>query len=131
MHRGSRFKPLGSAGITKTGAVFTVAIFGLLVFAGSQILPFYYNYLELEGLMEAQARKASVFTDAQIHREIWHRIKELEIPVDDPDELQINRADGKIIIDLKYEEVFYIDLGSKFSYDIYVFKFNPHVEQQY
>ena len=99
------------------------------LWVGYKVIPFFYYYNEILGLMDAQAAKASMFSDAKIRKELLKRIKKLEIPLDDPEDLMINRVDGKIIIDLKYEEVLYIDLGEDRVYDLYVFKFNPHVER--
>lgn len=115
-------------GASRLGYLILILIVVSAVFAGNQIFPFYYYYYELLGFMEAQADKATVFTDAEIRTTLSKKIKELEIPIDDPEELKINRFNGKIVIDLKYEEVFYLEFGDK-VYDLYVFKFNPHVER--
>ncbi len=81
--------------------------------------------------MEAQATKASVFTDAQISKELFRHIKKLEIPIDDPDQLKINRFEGKILIQLQYQEVLSIDLGEDRIYDLWVFPFDARVERDY
>ncbi|MFN8391510.1 MAG: hypothetical protein U0136_14575 [Bdellovibrionota bacterium] len=116
------------SGISRLGVLIFVLIIASCVFVGYQVFPFYYYYYELEGLMQAQADKASMFTDEEIRRTLLEKIAKLEIPLDDPDQLKINRFDGKIIIDYSYEEVLYIDLGEK-TYDLYVFPFHPHAER--
>ncbi len=119
----------GYRGISRIGLLFFLLIFSSALYLGFQIIPFYYYYYEFLGVMESQADKASVFSDAQIRKVLLKKIKELELPIGDPDELKINRFGGKIIIDLSYQEVLYIDIGEK-TYDLHVFKFNPHVERE-
>ncbi len=126
----------GEAGVSRLGMLFFLGIIAALVFAGSQIFPYYYNYYEILGLMEEQGRKAQVFTDAQISKTILARIEKLEIPLDTPEDLKINRFNDQIVIDLKYEESFDIPIGTRDDgetryYHIHTFKFNPHVEQSY
>lgn len=119
-------------GGSRLGLLLFLLVLTAGVWAGSKVIPFYYYYNEVLGLMDAQASKASVFTDVKIRKELEKKIRKLEIPVDDlSEDLKINRVDGKIIIDLKYEEVLYLDLGEDRVYDIYVFKFNPHVEKNF
>lgn len=121
---------LDERGGSRLGWLLTILIFLCGFYACWQIFPFYYYYYELVGLMEEQANKAQVFTDDEIRRNIEKKIKELDIPVDDMDDLKINRFNGKIVIDLQYSEVLYVDLGDK-TYDLYTFQFNPHVEKDY
>ena len=118
-------------GVSRIGMLLFVLLVAGLVFAGSQIFPFYYYYYELQGLMESQAEKAQVFTDQEIKKNILDKIKKLEIPIDSPDDLKINRVGKKIVIDLSYSELLYIDLGEGRVYDIYTFEFNPHAEAIY
>ncbi len=97
-------------------------------FIGYQVFPFFYYYYEIQGLMEAQAAKASVFSDQEIRKNLMDRIKKLEIPIDDPEKLRINRFNGLISIDMEYEEVLFLDFGEK-TYDLYVFHFHPKVDR--
>jgi hypothetical protein len=115
-------------GISRLGVLVFVLIIVAGLFVSYQVFPFYYYYWELEGLMQAQADKASVFSDEEIRRNILEKIKKLEIPIDDPEDLKINRFDGLISIDVAYDEVLFLDWGEK-TYDLHVFHFNPHVEQ--
>jgi hypothetical protein len=116
------------SGMSRLGVLLVILFLAAGVFVGYQVFPFFYYYYELEGLMEAQADKATVFSDAEIRQNLMEKIKKLEIPIDDPEDLLINRFDGKITIDLQYEEVLFADFGEK-TYDLYVFKFHPHVER--
>lgn len=116
-------------GASRAVILLFLLVLSAAIWVGFKVLPFFYYYNEILGLMDAQAAKASMFTDAKIRKELVKRIKKLEIPLDDPENLKINRVDGKIVIDLKYEEVLYLDLGEDRVYDLYVFKFNPHIER--
>lgn len=118
-------------GQTKLGMLTFALFIGILVFTGSQIIPFFYSYYELEGLFQGQAKQALHLTDDKIRKNIFKKIKDLGIPDIKDDDLRINRYDGKIVIELKYSEVFYIDLGEDRVYDIYKFDFNPRAETKF
>lgn len=115
-------------GLSRLGILILLLLVVSTVFVGYQVFPFYYYYYELEGLMQSQADKASVFTDEEIRKNIMEKVEKLEIPIDDPEDLKINRFDGKIAIELEYQEVLELDYGEK-TYDLHVFNFHPHVEQ--
>ena len=110
------------------------------VYVGNQVIPFYYYYHELEGLMRFQAKKAQALSDGEIRENLVRKIKKLELPVDDMDNLRIQRKARTMIIDLEYTEVLYVDVSflNEFYdmpqggvYDIWVFNFNPHVEEKF
>ncbi|HQH28163.1 MAG TPA: hypothetical protein PLP17_12255, partial [Oligoflexia bacterium] len=52
-------------GASRLGWLLLILFIVSAVFAGSQIFPFYYYYYEIEGLMQSQAAKATVFSDAE------------------------------------------------------------------
>lgn len=114
-------------GLGAVGALLLLAIVGAIVFVGYKALPFFYCEQEIVGMMESQAQKATIFSDVEMQRNIMQRVKELEIPAD-ADDLHINRFNGKIIIEMKYQEVLYIEIGKK-TYDLYIFDFHPRVER--
>ena len=117
-----------NSGMSRLGTLILILLISAGVFVGYHVFPFYYYYYEIQGLMEAQADKATIFTDSEIRKNLMERIKKLELPIDDPEDLHINRFDGKIVIEMKYEEVLFIDYGEK-TYNLYVFEFNPHAER--
>lgn len=123
-------KKIHESGMSKITLLFLVVIGGSLVYFGSQVINFYYCFYEIEGLMEFQAKKGQVFKDSEIRETIFERVKKLEIPVDDPEEIKINRVDGKLYISMRYSEVLEFDYNGK-SHEIYVFPFNPHVAVPY
>ena len=119
------------AGISRLGVLIFVLIIAAAVFVGYQVFPFYYYFYEIQGLLEAQAKKASVFTDAEMKQTILEKVKKLQIPLEDPDSLKINRFDNKIVIEFEYDEVLYIDLSTEDQervYDLYTFHFVPRAE---
>ncbi len=116
-------------GITKIGLLFCLLLILVGVLLGGQVIRFYYSYYDLLGLMEAQAAKASVINDEQMRYTITKRIKELEIPIEDPEaELNIERTASEISISITYSEVLFIDLGEGREYDLWEFQFNPKAE---
>lgn len=115
-------------GMSRLGVLLFILLLVAGVFVGFQVLPFYYGYYEIEGLMQEQAKKASVFTDDEIRRNLLERIDKLELPIDSPEDLKINRFNDKITIDLEYQEVLYVDFGEDWDYDLWVFDFNPRAE---
>ena len=125
--REPNFPEIPAAGQSRLGTLLTVLFAAVLVYAGSQIFPFYYYYYELQGQMEAQAKKASFKSNYEIREYLLDYIKKYKIPIQDEDELRIFRGAGEIEIDLRYTEVFYIDLGGDRVYDIWEFDFHPRV----
>ena len=124
------------SGVNRLGLLFFLSIVGAVVYAGSQVLPYYYNYYEIVCVMEEQGRKASGFKDDEITKTILQRVKKLNIPLETTDDLKINRFNGQIQIDMKYEESFDIPIGTEEDgetkyFHIHTFKFNPHVEQNF
>ena len=117
----------------ENGFVSLGTLIGLLLFGGAiwvlfKVLPFFYYAEELRGFMEAQAEKNQVLTDEEMRRTLLRKIRELQIPIDDPEDLKVNRFNGNIVIEVKYSEVLFIDIGDK-TYDLYVFNFHPRVER--
>lgn len=116
-------------GLNRIGVLLLVLILATGVFVGSQVFPFFYYASEIEGMMDAQARKASVFTDQEIREFLMEQIRKLELPIESESDLKINRLNNKIVIELEYEEVLFIEFDDEHSYDLYVFHFNPRAEQ--
>ena len=115
-------------GFTNLGYLVTILVIVASVFAISQIGPFYYSYYELRGEMDAKAVNADQLKDSQIIEGINSVLKKNNIPAD-IENLKINRLTDKIVISLEYQEVFYIDFGGGYDYDLWVFNFKPTVER--
>jgi len=115
-------------GATNLSYMLTILVVLAGVFSASQILPFYYSYYELLGGRDANAVNGREIRDQQIIEGVNRVIRKNNIPAD-IELLKINRLEDKIIISLDYEEVFYVDFGSGYDYDIWVFKFSPRVEK--
>ncbi|MCC6220319.1 MAG: DUF4845 domain-containing protein [Deltaproteobacteria bacterium] len=127
----AKVKLSSNGGIGRLSILLIILLVVSSVYVGNQVIPFYYYYHEISGLMENQAAKASIFSDEQIRKTLMKQIKKLELPIGEEEDLKINRFDGKILIELEYEEVLYLDLGEDRVYDLYVFKFNPRVQRSY
>ena len=117
-----------SRGMGMLGYLLLILLVVAAVFVGMQVIPFYYSYFEVRGLMEAQAAKAVDFSDDQIRGELLRMIKKQGIPIDKDEDLKINRFNGRIAIDLEYSELLYVTLPNGDAYDLWEFKFHPHAE---
>lgn len=117
------------SGLSRLGILILLLLVGAVVYAGSQVFPYFYNFYELQGLMEAQADKASEFSDDEIRKTILNKIKKLDLP-NEPELLKINRFDGKIVIEYEYSEMLYFDLDEDHQYDLHRFDFHPRAERQ-
>lgn len=109
-----------------TTLVFGTLLFGTL-YCAYQIIPFYYYYYELVNQFESHARVAQTFTDKEIRHKLWTLIKQMQIPAR-PEDLKIERNDGKINIRLRYQEKFYVSYGGQ-DYDLKTFDFDAHVTE--
>lgn len=116
-------------GIGKLTFLVFGTIIGALVYAGFQIIPFYYCYFEILNQMDSAVRVASTQSDQELRQKLLYHIKKLGIPVD-PEDLQILRKDGSMKISLSYDEVFYITFQDK-DYDIHVFHFDAVVDRAF
>lgn len=123
------FREENNQGFLSIGALLFILFVSAAVFLGSQIIPFYYSYFEIQGLMQAQADKASEFTDKEIYQTIRAEMKKLNIPADPEEDLKINRFNNKVVIELSYQEVLYVDFGNGHDYDLWTFDFNPRGER--
>ena len=119
---------IDSHGYTQLGLLFSLIFGGIVFYFCWLVVPFYYYYYDLEGLMQAQANKAQVLTDKEIRKNILKHIDKIGVPIDREDDLRIYRSHNKIEISLAYSEVLYVDLGEDRVYDLHVFDFYPHAE---
>lgn len=120
-----------SSGYTQLGLLLSLIFGGVIFYFCWQVVPFYYYYYDLQGLMQAQANKAQVLTDVQIRENLMEHIEKIGIPIDREDDLIINRSHNLISISLDYSEVLYVDLGEDRVYDLHIFHFQPHAESTF
>lgn len=116
-------------GMSTFGFFFMLAIVGIFVYIGYRVLPFYYSYYEILGLMENQAAKSQVLTDIEMRKTILEKIKKLNIPFSTEDTLRIVRTGGRTKIDFKYKEVLDVDFGNGRYYKLWVFEFHPQADR--
>lgn len=119
---------MNQKGITNLGYLLTILVILASLFTAYNVFPFYYSYYELRGEMDAKAVKASELSDKEIIEGVNQVIRKQNIPANIED-LKINRLDNKIVMSLPYEEVFYVDFGNGYDFDIWYFSFNPTVER--
>ena len=122
-----RTRIFNQKGFLSLGPLLFILILLATIFSGFKIIPFYYSYYELQNLFQAQADVASERKDKEIIDIISRTMIKLGVPASTED-LKLNRANGKIIIELSYSEVFFVDFGEGYDYDIYEFDFKPRGE---
>lgn len=117
-------------GVSKLGFCFFLAIVGSLVWVGFQVLPFYYDYYEVLGLMEEQASKSGILTDMEMRDTILKRIHKLGIPIGHDENLKIVRQGSHTRIEFQYKEVLDVDFGHGRYYKLWVFDFHPYADRE-
>lgn len=126
-YRGSR---RFQSGMGKLGFFFFASIVGGFVYVGYKVLPFYYDYYEILGLMEEQASKSGVLSDLEMRNTILARIRKLGIPIGHEDNLRIQRVGSHTRIEFRYKEVLDVDFGNGRYYKLWVFDFHPYADRE-
>jgi len=111
-------------------AKITLMVFGTIlavaIFCAYHILPFYYYYFELQEHFHSLVRVASVHTDQELRVKIRDYLRRMDIPAV-VDDVKIERAAGRILIELRYEEVFFVTFRGE-EHDLHTFKFHVKAE---
>lgn len=93
------------AGVSSTGWLAIVAIFGLLVITFFKVFPMYYENFKLRAAMEALAEDTNV--DPKSKREIWFALQKRmfvdEVKSVKREHVTMERKDGKTTITVRYE----------------------------
>ena len=116
-------------GMSRLGVLLFILLLVAGLYTSFQLIPIFYAFQEIEGFMEAQAKVATMHSDAKIRRFLLKKIKELDLTIDDEENLIIARFNGKIVIEMEYDEVFYVEWGDDFYYELWVFHLHPRVER--
>lgn len=124
------FKSSTNRGIGKPALLFIMAVFGAIFYFAYQIVPFYYNYHEFAGHMEAQARRASEYSDDEIKEFLMSKVDKLNIPIENDYDLEVSRNDYQIYMYLEYTEELWVSFGEK-DYKLWEFPFVAEVERDY
>lgn len=111
----------------------TTVVFGLIFLAvfycAYTIIPFFYYYMELQNQMDAAARVAGEYKDKELRQRLWYEIKKMDLPVD-PEDLKIERLDGRMKISMDYVEVFSITIGEK-EVTLWEFPFHASADRKF
>ena len=119
----------GTKGISNLGTLLTVLILSVCIYFGSQVVPFYLHYVEMEGHMDAMAEKATVKKDKQIREFLEDQMRKMDIPAE-PKDLRIQRGGGYMLIELYWEEVLVLDLGEDRYWELWTFEFHPKINKK-
>ena len=108
----------------------TTIVFGLLLavvgYTGIEVGRIYYRYFEIQGQFDQILTVADQESDAELRKRLMYHIKKQEIPVD-PEDLKIERGEGRIRISLQWEEDFYLTWKEK-DYTFHTFSFHAYSE---
>lgn len=118
------------SGISRAGLIFFLIVLGVPLYLGYRILPYFYNYYELVGLMDSQARVAAEYSDEKIREVLVDKIKDLNIPIKADNDLRIQRSGKFISMYLAYKEELWVKVGEK-DYKLREFPFVAEVEREY
>ena len=113
-------------GLGKLTLIVFSIIIGVAVYSAYHIMPFYYNYFELQNQAEQLTRVAAVNTDTEIREKLWAHIEWMEMPIDKAD-IQIKRWGNSIKIEVVYSEFFDIEYQDEV---IELHRFDFHVEAE-
>lgn len=80
-----------------------LVLLGSMIFAGVKILPIYINNYQIQDAIESEARFAigNRLTQKDIHDNVWKKVNEIGIPVDE-NGLKITANPGAVQISLDY-----------------------------
>lgn len=117
--------PNGRAGKGSSGCLFTLLIFGVVVWLGLPIAQIYIKQYSFEEEMRSQARLGPSLTDVVIRRRLLDKVDELTLPAEAAKNLKIKRTSGRekrITIDSEYSVTVRNPLFS------HTFVFRPHAD---
>lgn len=117
-------------GISQLGLLLTVLLFGVCAYLGLQLVPMWMNYYEILGHMEAMAKKTDVKSEKQIREFLEDQIRKMRLPIEEGHGLKLEKRGRNIVMELEWDDVLAIDLGEDYYYELWVFHFNPRVEEQ-
>ena len=120
----------GERGISKLGFLFVGSIIGGIVWLGFRVMPIYYDYYEILGLMEEQAAKSQVLNDLEILDNLTKRIRKLGIPIGSEERIKIFRTGSRTKIEFQYKEILDVDFGKGRYYKLWVFDFHPVADRE-
>jgi hypothetical protein len=116
----------------KAAGKLTLLVFGtvafVLLYSAYYIMPFYYYFYELQNQFESHAKAATMYTNKQLREKLMYHINRMEIPIDKPEDLKIERSSDRMKISLFYTEIFYITFRGK-DYTIHTFDFEAKADE--
>lgn len=89
-------------GKSNIGVLVWMLVIAAIVYAGVKFAPPYITYYMMKTEVENNAALAHLYTDEQIVKFIFIRVKEFELPIEEKD-LVVDRRDSEIEISLNYK----------------------------
>lgn len=106
--------------------IFLLVVLGTLAYSGYYILPWFYEYLELQSQADQLVRVASIDSDKEIRNKLRNMMRDYDLPVTSDDVL-IKRSNDTITIEVSWQRDFGIPLGEKFHH-LHTFHFDVFAE---
>lgn len=120
---------MNQIGATKLSTLFFAIVFGVTVYFGFQVLPYFYNYFAIENEMAAQARKASINSPEKIRKYLLKKIRQMKIPMENESDLKLYFEGENVRIELDYTEYMYFEWDDEI-YDLYEFNFEARANEK-
>lgn len=85
---------------TLIGIFVVVAVF----YVGYKVVPVYFNYYQFQDAVESEARLQTYSTksEADMRETMWKKAQELEIPLDSPEQIKVERSSNSVSISTEY-----------------------------
>jgi hypothetical protein len=71
---------------------------------GLKVVPAYFNYYQFQDAMEQEARIQSYTTktEADMRESMWKKARELELPLNTPEQIKVERTGSAVTIGTEY-----------------------------
>lgn len=113
-------------GLGYLSMIFLLVLFGSLAYAGYYILPWHYEYYELQSQTDQLVRVASIDSDKEIKHKLRSMMRDYDLPFT-VDEVKIRRGNNAITIEVSWEREFGIPWGEEFHH-LHTFYFDVFSE---
>jgi hypothetical protein len=113
-------------GLSKITVLVFLPLLVLSIYCSYHIIPFYYDYYELQNQMDSLVRVSSMNTDQEIRDKLAAHLKRTNLPVTIED-FKFERYGESMRISVSYDEIFFISFQGE-DIELYTFHFDAIAE---